>query len=112
NLALNPAKLAGQCSKLKCCLNYELDSYIDALRDFPSTSIVLETEKGRAFHRKTDIFKRLMWYAFTVDERREQGDLLEGGVGGNWIVLRVDRVKEIIELNKKSIKPPDLLLPE
>ena len=69
NLALNPAKLAGQCTKLKCCLNYELDSYMDALRDFPSTSIVLETEKGRAFHRKTDIFNRLMWYAFTVDER-------------------------------------------
>src|SRR6186713_1156106 len=47
NLALNPAKLAGQCTKLKCCLNYELDSYMDALRDFPQTNIVLETEKGR-----------------------------------------------------------------
>ena len=64
NLALNPAKLAGQCTKLKCCLNYELDSYIDALRDFPSTNVILETEKGRAFHRKSDIFKRLVWYAF------------------------------------------------
>jgi cell fate regulator YaaT (PSP1 superfamily) len=112
NLALNPAKLAGQCTKLKCCLNYELDSYVDALRDLPSTSIVLETEKGRAFHRKTDIFKRLLWYAFTIDEKREQKELVEGGVGGNWVVLSVDRVKEIIELNKKSIKPADLKLPE
>ena len=112
NLALNPAKLAGQCTKLKCCLNYELDSYMDALRDFPSTSIVLETEKGRAFHRKTDIFKRLLWYAFTVDENREQKELIEGGVGGNWVVLSVDRVKEIVDLNKRSIKPPDLALPE
>ena len=112
NLALNPAKLAGQCTKLKCCLNYELDSYMDALRDFPSTSIVLETEKGRAFHRKTDIFKRLLWYAFTVDENREQKELIEGGVGGNWVVLSVDRVKEIVDLNKRSIKPSDLALPE
>ncbi len=112
NLALNPAKLAGQCTKLKCCLNYELDSYMDALHDFPGTNIVLETEKGRAFHRKTDIFKRLLWYAFTVDEKREQKELIEGGVGGNWVVLSVDRVKEIVELNKKNIKPPDLALPE
>jgi cell fate regulator YaaT (PSP1 superfamily) len=112
NLALNPAKLAGQCTKLKCCLNYELDSYMDALRDFPSTSIVLETEKGRAFHRKTDIFKRLSWYAFTVDERREQSELIEGGVAGNWVVLPVERVNEIIDLNKKGIRPPDLALPE
>ena len=111
NLALNPAKLAGQCTKLKCCLNYELDSYMDALRDFPSTNIVLETEKGRAFHRKTDIFKRLMWYAFTVDEKREQSELIEGGVAGNWVVLSVDRVNEIIGLNKKSVKPSDLALP-
>ncbi len=112
NLALNPAKLAGQCTKLKCCLNYELDSYIDALRDFPSTNVILETEKGRAFHRKSDIFKRLVWYAFSVDERKEQSELMEGGVGGNWVVLSVDRVKEIIDLNKKGVKPEDLKLPE
>lgn len=112
NLALNPAKLAGQCTKLKCCLNYELDSYIDALRDFPSTSVILETEKGRAFHRKSDIFKRLVWYAFSVDERKEQSELMDGGVGGNWVVLSVDRVKEIIDLNKKGVKPEDLKLPE
>src|SRR6185295_18197696 len=51
NLSLNPAKLAGQCGKLKCCLNYELDSYMDALRDFPNTNVALQTEKGTAFHR-------------------------------------------------------------
>ena len=111
NLALNPAKLAGQCTKLKCCLNYELDSYVDALKDFPSTNTILETEKGRAFHRKTDIFNRLMWYAFTVDERREQKELSEGGEAGNWVVLSVDRVNEIIGLNKQKIKPTDLALP-
>ena len=111
NLALNPAKLAGQCTKLKCCLNYELDSYMDTLKDFPSTSTILETEKGRAFHRKTDIFKRLMWYAFTIDEKKEQRELSEGGVGGNWVVLSVDRVNEIIALNKQKIKPTDLALP-
>lgn len=111
NLALNPAKLAGQCTKLKCCLNYELDSYMDALKDFPSTNIILETEKGRAFHRKTDIFKRLMWYAFSVDEKKEQRELVEGGEAGNWVVLSVDRVKEIIELNKQKVKPTDLALP-
>lgn len=111
NLALNPAKLAGQCTKLKCCLNYELDSYMDALKDFPSTNIILETEKGRAFHRKTDIFKRLMWYAFSVDEKKEQRELMEGGEAGNWVMLSVDRVKEIIDLNKQKIKPTDLALP-
>lgn len=111
NLALNPAKLAGQCTKLKCCLNYELDSYMDNLKDFPSTNTILETDKGRAFHRKTDIFKRLMWYAFTIDERKEQKELSEGGVGGNWVMLSVDRVNEIISLNKQKIKPTDLALP-
>lgn len=111
NLALNPAKLAGQCTKLKCCLNYELDSYVDALKDFPATNVVLETEKGRAFHRKTDIFKRLMWYAFTIDEKKEQRELSEGGVGGNWVMLSVDRVNEVINLNKQKIKPTDLALP-
>jgi cell fate regulator YaaT (PSP1 superfamily) len=111
NLALNPAKLAGQCTKLKCCLNYELDSYMDALKDFPSTNIILETEKGRAFHRKTDIFKRLLWYAFTIDEKKEQRELIEGGVGGNWVMLSVDRVNEIINLNKQKIRPTDLALP-
>src|SRR5213078_333356 len=67
NLALNPAKLAGQGGKLKCCLNYELDSYLDTLKDFPNTNIAIETAKGKATHRKTDIFKRLMWFAYDFE---------------------------------------------
>jgi cell fate regulator YaaT (PSP1 superfamily) len=63
-LSINPQKLAGQCGKLKCCLNYELDSYVDALSDFPSSSTVLDTEKGRAFCIKIDVFKRKMWFAY------------------------------------------------
>jgi len=108
NLALNPAKLAGQCGKLKCCLNYELDSYMDALKDFPNTSIVIETEKGKASHRKTDIFKRMMWFAYDSVEVKDRKDHAEGMDGGNWIGLSVDRVKEIIALNKQQVKPVDL----
>ena len=95
-LSLNPMKLAGQCGKLKCCLNYELDSYLDALKDFPEVSNVkLETDKGRAFHQKTDIFKRIMFFSYTSEP-------------DNFIALSVDRVKEIIELNKTGLKPADL----
>ena len=108
NLALNPAKLAGQCGKLKCCLNYELDSYMDTLKDFPNTNVVIETEKGKATHRKTDIFKRMMWFGYDNYESRERKDPSEGGEGGNWVALSVDRVKEIISLNKQQIKPVDL----
>jgi len=96
-LSLNPMKLAGQCGKLKCCLNYELDSYLDAIKDFPEVANVkLETEKGRAFHQKTDIFKRIMFFSYSSEP-------------DNFIALTVDRVKEIIELNKAGQKPADLL---
>ncbi len=105
NLALNPAKLAGQCGKLKCCLNYELDSYMDALKDFPNTNTVLETANGRAFHRKTDIFKRMMWFAFAPEVGQAEA---EAGYDGNWVPLTVDRVKEIIAMNKKNEKPAEL----
>lgn len=94
-LSLNPLKLAGQCGKLKCCLNYELDSYLDAIKDFPDTNVKLQTEKGMAFHQKTDIFNRMMWYSYE--------DALE-----NIIALPVDRVKEVIELNKQGKKPSEL----
>ncbi len=94
-LSLNPLKLAGQCGKLKCCLNYELDSYLDAIKDFPETDKRLETKKGNAFHQKTDIFKRTMWYSY-IDEP------------GTLIPLSVDRVKEIYALNAKSEKPEEL----
>lgn len=90
-LSLNPQKLAGQCGKLKCCLNYEFVSYIDAQKDFPDTSVALETKKGKAFHQKTDIYKRIMWYS------------LEENAAINLAAVDVDRVKQIIELNKKGI---------
>jgi cell fate regulator YaaT (PSP1 superfamily) len=95
-LSLNPQKLAGQCGKLKCCLNYELDSYLDALKEFPESNVRLETIKGSAFHQKTDIFKRLLFYSYTDDP-------------GNFIALPVHRVKEIIALNKEGKKPEALL---
>jgi cell fate regulator YaaT (PSP1 superfamily) len=95
-LSLNPLKLAGQCGKLKCCLNYELDSYLDALHDFPEVNNVkLETERGRAFHQKTDIFRRTMFFSYTDEPDK-------------FIPLPVDRVKEIMEMNKNSVKPEDL----
>ncbi|MFN8255322.1 MAG: regulatory iron-sulfur-containing complex subunit RicT [Bacteroidales bacterium] len=96
-LSLNPQKLAGQCGKLKCCLNYEFDSYVDAQKDFPDTTFVLETKTGRAYHQKTDIYKKLMWYSF--DE----------SAATNLIAVDVDRVHEIINLNKKGITVDNLL---
>src|SRR5664279_4753923 len=68
-LSLNPQKLAGQCGKLKCCLNYEYASYVDALQGFPDSSINLKTKKGDAIHQKSDIFKKAMWYAYANDQQ-------------------------------------------
>lgn len=95
-LSLNPQKLAGQCGKLKCCLNYELDSYLDALKAFPKGDLRLKTEKGNAIHIKTDVFKQEMWYAY------------EGEFGAGLIPLKPERVREIIRLNKDGKKPQDL----
>ncbi|MGB4774229.1 MAG: regulatory iron-sulfur-containing complex subunit RicT [Daejeonella sp.] len=94
NLSLNTLKLAGQCGKLKCCLNYELDTYMDALKHIPNNVDHLETIIGTARLQKTDIFKQLMWFSYPNEE--------------NWIPLEVSRVKEIRELNKGGIKPDDL----
>lgn len=91
NLSLNPAKLSGQCGRLKCCLNYELDTYMDALRDIPAIEKPLETQKGRAWLQKTDIFRKLMWFGY--------------GTESTWYPLTIDRVLEITELNKKGIIP-------
>ena len=96
-ISLNPQKLAGQCGKLKCCLNFELDCYIDAQKDFPNTSIALETKDGTAYHMKTDIFKRIMWYSFDKHN------------AVNLVQISVDRVNEVIKLNKKGIKVDKLL---
>ncbi len=91
-ISLNPQKLAGQCGKLKCCLNYELDAYIDAQQDFPRTNIVLETIDGNYYHFKTDIFSRTMWYSTDKD--------IPAGI----VSVSVDRVKEVIRLNRKGKK--------
>ncbi|WP_455170544.1 PSP1 domain-containing protein [Aegicerativicinus sediminis] len=94
-LSLNPLKLAGQCGKLKCCLNYELDAYLDALKDFPKTETKLETAKGIASCQKTDIFKGFMWYAY-------EGEWM------NWHKLTIEQAKEIIEKNKRNEKVASL----
>lgn len=94
NLSLNTLKLAGQCGKLKCCLNYELDSYMDALKDIPNNIERIETQKGTAYLQKTDIFKKLMWFSYPGEE--------------NWIPLTTDRVKEIHQLNRQGVKPEEI----
>lgn len=96
-LSLNPQKLAGQCGKLKCCLNYELDQYIEASKEFPSTSVRLHTQKGMAVHFKTDIFKRMMWYIYE-----------DYSVANGPVALTLDAVKTLIEINKRGEKPEDL----
>ena len=94
-LSLNPLKLAGQCGKLKCCLNYELDAYLDALKAFPKNDTKLYTDKGTAVCQKTDIFKGLMWYAY-------EGEWM------NWHIITTDQANEIIEKNKKKEKVASL----
>jgi cell fate regulator YaaT (PSP1 superfamily) len=95
-VSLNPQKLAGQCGKLKCCLNYELDSYLDAQEDFPETSVPLKTKTGRATHQKTDVYKRLMWYLYEEDNKR------------TITCMSVDTVKDIIRMNQKNEFPEKL----
>jgi cell fate regulator YaaT (PSP1 superfamily) len=88
-LSLNPLKLSGQCGKLKCCLNYELDTYLDALKEFPKQDTVLKTEKGLAVFIKMDIFKKLLWYTYKDNSFK-------------WFKLSLDQVNEIITLNKNN----------
>ena len=88
-LSLNPQKLAGQCGKLKCCLNYELDSYLEALKSFPKTDVKLKTKKGTAVCQKIDIFKGLLWYAY-------EGEWM------NWHTLTPEQANKIIAKNKKD----------
>ncbi len=97
-LSLNPQKLAGQCGKLKCCLNYELDMYLESIKSFPKSDTKLYTEKGMAFHIKTDVFKRQLWYMYDG----------EAGIGSGLIALSPERVREIEKMNQKGKKPADL----
>lgn len=94
-LSPNPQKLAGQCGKLKCCLNYEYDTYVDALKSFPDNHINLKTKKGEAFFQKSDIFKGLMWYSYVFDR-------------GNMLAIPAEKVKEIIDMNNKGKFPEQL----
>lgn len=94
NLSLNPSKLSGQCGRLKCCLNYELETYMEALEDIPKIEGPLLTEKGEATLQKTDIFRKIMWFGF-----REEN---------TWYPLNVSRVNEILRLNRDGKKPATL----
>lgn len=95
NLSINQTKLSGQCGRLKCCLNYELDTYLDALKDFPDKADFLETEAGNAKLIKTDVLKGLMIYVYPKS--------------GTFYPIPIDKVKEILEMNKLGKKPNDLL---
>ncbi|HWR75103.1 MAG TPA: regulatory iron-sulfur-containing complex subunit RicT [Bacteroidales bacterium] len=97
DLSLNPQKLAGQCGKLKCCLNYELDCYIDAQKDFPPREIPLELANGTAYFMKMEVHTGIYWYS--SDQR----------MAVNLTAVPVARVREIIQLNRKGIKPDSLL---
>ncbi|MBF00460.1 regulatory iron-sulfur-containing complex subunit RicT [Flavobacterium coralii] len=94
-LSLNPQKLAGQCGKLKCCLNYELDTYLDAIKGLPDLDTKLYTEKGDAYCQKVDIFKGHMWFAYANDT-------------AHWHMISAEQVKEIVELNKNRQKVASL----
>ncbi len=94
-LSLNPLKLSGQCGKLKCCLNYELDSYMDALKKFPSTRTYLKTKKGMAVYQKMDIFSGFMWYTYKDNPMQ-------------WHKLTTEQVNEIIALNKEGDFPESI----
>lgn len=95
NLSLNPLKLSGQCGKLKCCLNFELDSYMEALKEFPSeNNVTLHFEDNKSYRSvKTDILKRLMWFAPQTE------------LGGEWLSFPVKKVSEYLEMNKRGEKP-------
>lgn len=94
NLSLNPTKLSGQCGRLKCCLNYELDTYMEALKEIPEIEKPIETNKGKAYLQKTDIFRKIMWFGYENEN--------------TWHSLDVERVKEILKLNSKGKKPDTL----
>lgn len=94
NLSINQTKLSGQCGRLKCCLNYELDTYLDALSVFPDNAEVIQTVKGNATLIKRDIFKNLMWYGYSDSSKQYP--------------LTITRVKEILQQNKQGQKPDEL----
>ena len=98
DISLNPQKLAGQCAKLKCCLNFEIDSYVEAVKQLPEKNVPLETKDNIYYHFKTDIFKREMTYS------------TDKNIAANLVVLSADRVFEVMALNKNGVKPDKLNL--
>lgn len=94
NLSLNPSKLSGQCGRLKCCLNYELETYMEALQDIPKIEGPLLTEKGEATLQKTDIFRKIMWFGFNQEN--------------TWYPLNIERVNHILRMNREGRKPATL----
>jgi cell fate regulator YaaT (PSP1 superfamily) len=94
NLSINQTKLSGQCGRLKCCLNYELDTYLDALQHFPENCDTIQVAKGNAFLIKKDIFKNLMWY--TLPDSNKQ------------YPLTIERVSKIKSLNAQGVIPEEL----
>src|SRR5258705_3972088 len=94
NLSINQTKLSGQCGRLKCCLNYELDTYLDALQHFPDNCDVIQVAKGNAFLIKKDIFKNLMWYTLTDSNKQYP--------------LTIERVKKIKAQNQEGVIPEEL----
>lgn len=101
NLSINQTKLSGQCGRLKCCLNYELDTYLDALHEFPDDVDVLRTKKGKATLVKTDIFKRLIYYAYEMERGKS-----------NIVAVPVSRIRDIKAMNVRGELPDELLIPE
>jgi len=95
NLSLNPTKLSGQCGRLKCCLNYELETYIDALKDIPHVDAPLQTQKGKAHLQKTDIFKKIMWFGYENDST-------------TWHPITMEQVSKILQMNARGEKPVSL----
>jgi cell fate regulator YaaT (PSP1 superfamily) len=94
NLSLNPSKLSGQCGRLKCCLNYELETYMNALEGIPKIEEPLKTDQGDAVLQKTDIFRRIMWFGYNREN--------------TWYPINVDRVNEILRMNREGNKPASL----
>jgi len=91
-LSPNAEKMAGRCGKLKCCLTYELDHYLEALEDFPHELLTIETDKGIARHFKTDILQKKIWYMYDKSD-------------GRTFVLNLEDVKKFLNLNKRGQKP-------
>ena len=94
NLSLNPSKLSGQCGRLKCCLNYELETYMEALEDIPKIEGSLLTDKGEATLQKTDIFRKIMWFGFNEEN--------------TWYPLNIQRMNQILRMNREGKKPATL----